>query len=241
MSSQNLHASLLRTPVLHILRAAGFHSTRPSVLDTLVNITERYLLLLATTTAAQASANHNSPTPTITDVRMALTDCGVLTPAQGGAEEEWKERFRIPLPDYDNMPYGSERRAKEIKRRQDEDTKDVREFIAWITGDKNKEIRRVAGLVSEGAMDAQAEDFLTILKKKHSKTGEEARYQGSALGIPAEDRPVKIEGGPVETMHEWNSRLLDEQLRAASPKGSSDVDATDDGVNKDAAMDDAPS
>lgn len=238
MSSQNLHSSLLRTPVLHILRAAGFHSTRPSVLDTLVNITERYLLLLATTTAAHANANHNTPVPTITDVRMALTDCGVLTPTQGGAEEEWKERIRIPLSEYDNMPSGLERKQKEMKRRQEEDTQDVREFISWIVGDKNKEIRRVAGMLSEGAMDTQAEDYLTMLKKKHSKTGEEARYQGTVLGIRADDKPMRIEGGPVESLHEWNSRLLDEATRVVAVKP---VVTNEDDAIADEAMEDAPS
>lgn len=161
--SQQLHTSLLRAPVLHILRAAGFHSTRPSVLDTLVNITERYLLLLAETTVSHALANHNDTNPTITDVRMALTDCDVLTPVMGAAEEDWTEKFRRPLADYDDLKHGDIRREGELRRRDEHDTKDVREFIKWIVGDQNKDIRRIAGLepeVGPGGMSVP-EDYLT--------------------------------------------------------------------------------
>lgn len=43
------------------------------------------------------------------------------------------------------------------------------------------------------------------LKKKHSKTGEESRYQGTVLGIPAEDRPIVIEGGAFESIQAWGA------------------------------------
>lgn len=239
MSSQQLHSSLLRTPIAQILRATGFHSTKPSVLDVLVDITERHLLLLANTTAAHAYLNHNSPVPTVTDVRMALTDCGMLNSALGGAEEEWKERFRRPYEEFEDLPYGQVRREKEMKRREDEDTKDVREFVNWITGDRNKEIRRVAGLQIEagtgvgGDMQAVAEDYLTALKKKHARTGQEERYAGTVLGKQAEDRDIKIEGGPVETVQEWVNRLLEAEIKKAAEAKAN--------TEKDAEMEDAPS
>ena len=56
--------------------------------------------------------------------------------------------------------------------------------------------------------------------KKHSKTGVEARYQGTVLGQPSELKPVKIEGGPVETIEEWRQRT---QQRAAKRDSSSDT------------------
>lgn len=46
-----------------------------------------------------------------------------------------------------------------------------------------------------------------MLKKKHSKTGEESRYQGTVLGIKAEDKLVKIEGGGFESIQAWEARL----------------------------------
>lgn len=44
--------------------------------------------------------------------------------------------------------------------------------------------------------------LLSGLKKKHSKIGEESRFQGTILGIGADIRPVKIDGGP-ESIREW--------------------------------------
>ena len=48
--------------------------------------------------------------------------------------------------------------------------------------------------------------------KKHSKTGVEARFQGTVLGHPAEPKPTKIEGGPAESIEDW-CRLARERAR----------------------------
>jgi transcription initiation factor TFIID subunit 3 len=48
---------------------------------------------------------------------------------------------------------------------------------------------------------------LIALKKKHSKTGEESRYQGTVLGIKAENKAVKIEGGHAESIQAWEAQL----------------------------------
>jgi len=79
----------------------------------------------------------------------------------------------------------------------------VEDFLAWITGKANREIRRVA---LEGA-DAAKEDYLAVLKKKHSTTDEDSRYTGTVLGKPAEPRAVHIEGGEITSMKEWVERL----------------------------------
>lgn len=142
MSSNALHIALLRPPILHILRAAGFHATRPAVLDTLVDIAARYLTLLATKTASLALKNHNDMTPTITDVRMALHEVGALWPQISMTEEQFQ---------------------------QEEDIRGVDSFIDWIKGEGNREIRRIAGLTAEPGevVDIEApgerEDFLTGL------------------------------------------------------------------------------
>lgn len=232
-AAQQLHTSLLRAPILHILRAQGFHSTRPSVLDTLINLAERYLLLLAETTKNHAVLNHNDPAPTITDVRMALTDCGTLTPVLTAAEQDWLEKFRRPLDDFDDLKHGDIRREGELRRRDQQDTQDVRDFIQWVVGDQNREIRRIAGVLPEPGPGGtvNGEDYLTALKKKHSKTGEESRYQGSALGKPADDKPLKIEGGPVESLYEWNQRMHERsahQLPTTKDSAESPHEATID-------------
>lgn len=50
-----------------------------------------------------------------------------------------------------------------------------------------------------------------VLKKKHSKTGEESRFQGTVLGIPAEGKPVIIEGGPFESIQAWEAMMRGKQ------------------------------
>ena len=45
------------------------------------------------------------------------------------------------------------------------------------------------------------------MKKKHSKTGEESRFQGTALGRDADEKPVKIEGSDIESVRSWEFRM----------------------------------
>lgn len=57
---------------------------------------------------------------------------------------------------------------------------------------------------------------LLALMKKHSKTGAESRFQGTLLGHPADVKPVRIEGGPSESITEWNQKT---QQRAVKLDG----------------------
>ena len=145
MSTSDVYNALLRPAVLDILRAAGFNGAKPSVVDTVVDITARYLTLLASRTAYNAYSNHNDLEPDITDVRMAMQDCGLLVPTLTAAEELWKEILRKPLADYDDA--GA--RAEEERRRDREDTADVTAFIDWVTGKPNEEIMRIAGTLKK--------------------------------------------------------------------------------------------
>ncbi|KAK5138647.1 hypothetical protein LTR04_004321, partial [Oleoguttula sp. CCFEE 6159] len=157
-SAHALHASLLRPPILHILRAAGFHSTRPSVLDTFADLAARYLLLLASSTASHAASSHpEQACPSITDARMALADCGVFAPTLTAAEEAWKEALRRPLWEIGGEgALGEALREKERSRRDEEDVSDVRDFLNWIRGEQNREIGRIAGLVEDSTTGAAA-------------------------------------------------------------------------------------
>ncbi|KAF2186815.1 hypothetical protein K469DRAFT_571523 [Zopfia rhizophila CBS 207.26] len=217
MSSNDLFNSLLRPAVLHILRASGFHSAKSSVIDTLIDLTARYLLLLASRTAHNAYSNHNDPIPDITDVRMAMQDCGILVPSLTGAEEVWKEILRKPLHEYDERS-----RANEQKKRDAEDIADVHEFIEWVKGDQNKEIHRIAGLAKQSLTETEAldavelEDYLNTLMKKHSKTGVESRFQGTVLGHASDPKSIRIEGGPVESIEEWCKRTREQGAKNAA-------------------------
>lgn len=243
--AHDLHRALLRPAIIHTLRAAGFHSTKPSVLDTLTNIAERYLLLLASTTAQHAYNSHNEPTPTITDLRLALTDCGVLIPAEGAAEEEWREVMRVSVVELGNRAgegkAAEKRMAAEKRKREEEDLRDVTEFKRWFDGGQHAEIRRVAGMapdhsatgtlpaVGVGGGMVHGEDFLTILKKKHGKGGgqEDGRLQGTVLGRDGEDKEVLVEGGPVQSIRDWKPTSLEERS-ANVPARTQRDDATNE-------------
>ena len=135
---QALHHSLLRPCVLHILRAAGYHSTKPSVLDTLTDLAARYMYMLAQSTATHANVNEDQLEVSIEDVRMALQDCGALAPETVLEDDD---------QDVD----------------ADEDMSGVDRFLAWTTGKVNKEIRRVALDGGDGK-----DDYLTGLARLRS-------------------------------------------------------------------------
>ncbi|KAI1960794.1 hypothetical protein LOZ58_003867 [Ophidiomyces ophidiicola] len=182
MSAPDLHNSLLRPPILQILRAAGFHSARPAVIDTLTDIAARYLFLLSSSTVDHALNNHSEePVPNFDDILMALDDAGALRPQKTRLEEN-----------LDGI----------------EDMRGLESFLRWFNGPVNTQIRRIAGFVpSEGdVVEAETEDYLTALKKRHSKTGEESRFQGTLLGKDVDDRPVVIAGG-VESIKAWRSKV----------------------------------
>ena len=140
MSNQILHTSLLRPPILCILRAAGFQATRPSVLDTIVDLAARYFAVLAQNIHNHAILNHNDLDITVTDVRMALQYAGALKPQLSEMEEKVTGM---------------------------EDMRGIEAFLGWMAGPEHREIKRIAGMVrTEGGLANVSEpegkeDFLT--------------------------------------------------------------------------------
>lgn len=126
-----LNHSLLRPCVLHILRAAGYQATKPSVLDTLTDLAARYMLLLAQSAAAHA-ADDGEIEISIQDVRLSMQENGAL----------------LPEPVIEDEMFNPDRA---------EDTRGVDAFIAWATGPAAKEIRRIS---LEGAEGTKI-DYLT--------------------------------------------------------------------------------
>lgn len=239
MASQThaLHRSLLRPMVIHTLRAAGFQSTRPSVLDTFTSLAERYLLLLASTTATHALNAHSDAQPSLSDVRMALRDCGAIVGGEGASEEEWAEMMRVPVDELARQAAsggggGESRRAGEKRKRDTKDVGDVEPFLAWFGGAEYAEIKRIAGMsdgsgtaaVGVGGGKVVADDFLQGLKRKQARVGgapgglDEARWAGTALGVQGEDREVVVEGGPVQRIRDW--RPMREQTLAVKDAGA---------------------
>ena len=148
MSSGSIHNALLRPAVLQILRATGFNSTKPAVLDTVTDLAARYLVLLASHAAQNAFNNHNDYVPTVQDVRLALLEVGALRPQMTLLEERARG---TELVGGEMIPF--------------EDMRGVEGFINWSKGPVNKEIRRMAGLampIAEvGLALDEAEDYVT--------------------------------------------------------------------------------
>ncbi|KAL8869404.1 MAG: hypothetical protein Q9174_004293 [Haloplaca sp. 1 TL-2023] len=186
MSSNALYTSLLRPPILHILRAAGFHAAKPAVIDTLVDLAARYLTLVASKAAAHSQDNHNDLVLTTIDMRMALQDVGALWPQKTATEEHITGQ---------------------------EDLRGIEAFVKWMEGEEHQEIRRIAKLedtempVAGIERPPEKEDFLSALKKKHNKTGESSRFQGTVLGTSAEEKLIRIEGGPTERLEDWAASI----------------------------------
>jgi transcription initiation factor TFIID subunit 3 len=225
MSTPQLHQALLRPAIIQILRAAGFHSAKPSVVDTLTDIAGRYITLLASRAAFHAFSNHNDPIPDITDVRLAMSDSGLLNPALTATEEVWRELLRDPISE---IPERNGIRRFEEMKRDEEDTQDVTEFIKFFSSSINNEIKRIAGQLPDpkkvhlAETNPEVQDYLTLLKKKHSKTGEESRFQGTVLGIGSDFKPTKIQGGP-ETLNHWLERAKQLNVAPLTPPENTEM------------------
>ncbi|KAI5466793.1 hypothetical protein BGZ63DRAFT_398425 [Mariannaea sp. PMI_226] len=165
--------ALLRPSILQILRATGYHSTRPAVLDSITDLAARYLSMLCQTTADHAVHNNGGCADfTIVDVRMALQDVGALLPERIATEEE---------------VYG------------EEDLRGVNEFIEWFSGQRMKEMMEFGN----GDGESDATDYLNALKKKHSKTGDDAKYHATILGRGGDNGEIQVEGGPDTSINDW--------------------------------------
>ena len=123
MSSHLFYAGLLRPVVIYILRAAGFRAARSSVVDTLVDVTCRYIHLLASVTASQLTMHEHIPLqPQIEDVVFAMERCAVFKPQRHPVEALFRGR---------------------------EDLRGLDSFVDWVSGDVHHEIRRVAGMTRD--------------------------------------------------------------------------------------------
>lgn len=189
-STQFYHA-LLRPTVLQILRAQGYYSCTPAVLDVVTDLVARHLMALCEQTARN-SENLPWPTqPTIVEVRKALEESGVFGPIRTHTAEQWATK---------------------------EDTSGVDSFISWAKGEKNRKIRKVAGALQEQndldeAADEPVTDYLSALKKKHNKNDQDSKYAGTILGKGIDHGEILIEGGDVTSIREWSQKMRDATQR----------------------------
>lgn len=120
---QAVFHALMRPAIIQILRAAGFHTAKPAVIDSLTDIARRYLEILCQETARHTADNTLDPMfagdlePTIVEVRRALQDVGAFLP-----ERDWEEQDFL----------------------EEEDTRGADEFVSWATGPKTELIKKIA-------------------------------------------------------------------------------------------------
>ncbi|KAL5624651.1 hypothetical protein BROUX41_004711 [Berkeleyomyces rouxiae] len=86
----------------------------------------------------------------------------------------------------------------------EEDTRGVDEFVAWFDSLGAKAIDALP--LYDG--ESEAPDYLTALKTKHSKTGEDSKYTATALGRPVDHGEILAEGGGEElsTIQRWEEK-----------------------------------
>ncbi|KIE02002.1 Bromodomain associated domain protein, partial [Metarhizium majus ARSEF 297] len=166
--------ALLRPAILQILRSTGYHSAKPSVVDSLTDIAGRYLAVLCEKTASHAIHNKGDAGDyTIVDVRLALQEVGALLPEKTATEQSWLG---------------------------EEDTTGVDEFIEWFSGQRMTELMEMG--IGDGEIDAT--DYLNALKKKHAKTAEDSKFTGTVIGRSLDTiAEIQVEGGPVTSVNEW--------------------------------------
>lgn len=233
MSERLLHHALLRPAIIQILRAQGFSGAKPSVVDTFTDIAARYITLLATSALTHAHAHHDEPGLDVTDVRMAMLECGMLQPSTTASQEAWREILRRPIHD---IPDRNDLQDTVMATRDEEDTQDITAFARFFRSNAFREIVRVAGLVPDEDAAATAvvvategekrkpQNYLALLKKKQSKTGEGSKFQGTLLGSPSEMRGIKIDGatGLPESIEEWGERVKQRSKKLAAMKQTGD-------------------
>ncbi|KAF9879944.1 bromodomain associated protein [Colletotrichum karsti] len=211
-----LFHALLRPAVLQILRATGYHAARPVVLDSLTELAAKYMLALCQATARHAADNNpEGDAPGIVDVRMALQELGAVPPDDVSAEGRGSILGEI----FDDVMDGAGAAPAENgdlamanagvvverprERECSEDVRGVEEFIKWFSGPRNKTIREAA--VGDGELELG--DYLNVLKKKHSKTGEDSKYHGTIIGKGNDVGEVQVEGGDLPSIHTWRAKM----------------------------------
>jgi transcription initiation factor TFIID subunit 3 len=129
-TSAYFHA-LLRPVILQILRAQGYYSITPGLLDAFTDLAARHLEELCFRAARNAEHNHEFlPGLNLTDTRQAMEQCGVFGTPDEPTAEAWRG----------------------------ENTQGIEKFVQWVMGDKNAKIRRVALGSVGGNLEAEGEE-----------------------------------------------------------------------------------
>ncbi|CAK7233366.1 hypothetical protein SCUCBS95973_008570 [Sporothrix curviconia] len=125
-----------------------------------------------------------------------------------------------------------------------DDVRPITEFVDWVAGARNREIRRIA--LDGDDDDGATTDYLAALKKKHSKTGEDSKYSSTVLGrgnvgggVDHGDGSVGadivVEGGDCPSIASWREKRIEARqqprrplVSVREPDGDNDEEMDDD-------------
>ncbi|CAG9970689.1 hypothetical protein V2G26_014650 [Clonostachys chloroleuca] len=184
-----LFHAFLRPSVLQILRATGYHACSPAVLDCVTDLAARYLSTLCEKTADHAVHNHG--------------DAGDFSTVD----------IRMALQDLGALL--PEALPVQQEWLGEEDLRGVEEFVKWFSGQRMKEIMDFA----KGDGENDEIDYLHALKKRHNKTSDDAKFQGTILGKPADTGEIEVEGGgDIKSIDDWITQRTGNLEPSPSPK-----------------------
>ncbi|ETS88059.1 hypothetical protein PFICI_01887 [Pestalotiopsis fici W106-1] len=204
MTQKRFYLALLKPAILQALRAQGYYSCRPTVLDFFTEVVADYIYNTAVATRKAMEHNHpEDPQVTLPDLRQGLEYVGAF------ACDENKREDR----DFDGDP----------------ELRGIEKFKEWFDGKQNQRITRIAeaftqnGLLLEAAPPEEGKkverppiDYLSQLKQKHSKN-DDSRYASTILGKPSDHGEVLVEGGPVSSIDEWRDMMFQRNQRPREP------------------------
>ncbi|CAK7197522.1 hypothetical protein SEUCBS139899_000169 [Sporothrix eucalyptigena] len=122
-----------------------------------------------------------------------------------------------------------------------DDTRGIDEFVDWLGGARNREIRRIA--LDGDDDDGATTNYLAALKKKHSKTGEDSKYSSTVLGRGNVGEhhadavaDIIIEGGDCPSIASWREKRIESRQQprplTPAPEADEDEDLDDDDTRR---------
>jgi transcription initiation factor TFIID subunit 3 len=119
MTLRKFHLALLRPAVLQILRAQGYYSCKPSVLDMFTELAAEYIYTTADATRRAMEHNHpETPMITLPDLRQGLEHVGA---------------FKLDENKREDREYAGDSVLRGIER-----------FKSWFEEKQNQRITRIA-------------------------------------------------------------------------------------------------
>ncbi|KAK9770627.1 putative Bromodomain associated domain-containing protein [Seiridium cardinale] len=221
MTYKKFHLALLRPAILQILRAQGYYTCKPTVLEFFTEIVADYIFNTAVATRRAMEHNHpETPEVTLPDLRQGLEYMGAFN--------------------------RDENKREDREYAGDSELRGIEQFKAWFDEKQNQRITRIAEAFAQTGLLLEAPpleegkkierppiDYLSQLKQKHSKN-DDSRYASTILGKPSDHGEILVEGGPVSSIDEWRDMMFQRNERPREPTPdsrppSSGLSSLDDG------------